>query len=467
MPEPTLPYDIAAERAIIGSCLLEREAIIAIRGIVASDDFYLEKHALIYDAMLDCVADGVPPDLVTVADRLRGKDILELVGGMLYLGEILGETFTAVHVEHYADIVAKAGQSRRLIEHFGQLMAAAYDNRPEDAMKEALQRIDVERTIRVSNDNWERHMIDGVDIYAKHYEPRPFVVEDILPVGVTLLHALPKKRKSWFAQDLSYAVAGGGKAVGFLQAQKGESLYLNLEMDEELLNERLKVMFPDGPPPRGVKFFYDWPRMGAGFFERLENYVSSRTYTRLIVIDTMVRIFSDESLSREGYRLDARMLEQFTKFNSNRGLAILLIHHSRKGGNGGGGNDPVLGSLGSVGLSGSVDGLLQLDIDEKDTTKGRILRSGRRIRDDSPIPITWDMRFGRWTIDQRSQRITPERKVVLELLEEHGPLTPKKVAALLEKPMPSIRRLLAEMYAANQLLNMQGLYALPDDAMMA
>lgn len=461
MEERSVPFDINAERAVLSSCLLEREAIIVVRNLVASSDFYLEKHGLVYDAMLDCLADRVPPDPVTVGDRLRARGVQELVGGASFLLDLLGEMSTAVHVAHYAHIVAKAARSRRLIEHFGQAMARAYMNQPDEALQEAAQRLDVERLARASDEDWQAKMVDGADIHAKHFPPRPFVVQDILPVGVTILHALPKKRKSWLAKDFCFAVAGGGKAMGFLQAEKGEALYMNLEMDEELLNERLKVMFPNEPPPRGVKIFYEWPRLDGGFFDRLENYVTARPYTRLIVVDTMVRVFPDEALAREGYRLDARMIEQFTRFNANRGLSIVLIHHSRKGGNGGG-NDPVLGALGSVGISGSVDGLLQLEIDDADTTKGRLLRSGRRIKDDTPLPLKWDVQIGRFIVS-KAKKLSPEKQALLRVVAERGPITPAKIAVVLDMPAPTVRRICQEMQASNQLISMQGCYALPYD----
>lgn len=465
--ERPVPFDLAAERAVLGACLLDREVIIGVRGLVASADFYLEKHAQIYDACLGCFDDKVPPDLVTVANRLKAREQLDQVGGLLALGELQDAAPVSAHAPHYARIVAKTARQRRYIEHFAQLAADAYDRDPDELEEEARQRLELERKAAALGDDWQGQMVDGVEIWKKQYTPRPWIIEGVLPVGVAILHALPKKRKSWLAKDFCYAVAGGGKAMGHLQADKGEALYLNLEMDEELLNERLKVMFPDGPPHRGVKFFYEWPRMDQGFFTRLENYITARPYTKLVVVDTMVRIFPDDAMGREGYRLDARMLEQFTKFNANRGLGIVLIHHSRKGGAGGGGNDPVLGALGSVGLSGSVDGLLQLDVDENDTTKGRLLRSGRRIKDDSPLGLKWDVQIGRWVVIPKVNDLKPAHKALLQVIEKRGPITPAKIAVVMDMPPPTIRRMCQELHQIGRLVNMQGAYALPDEPQFA
>ncbi len=127
----SVPADVLAERAVLGAILLERDAILAISDTLQADDFYLEKHALIYQAMLACLAQRVPPDLTTVAAALRRSEQLDLVGGFTLLGELLAEVPTAVHVTYYATIVTRAATLRRLIEAGGQITALGYDEQPE------------------------------------------------------------------------------------------------------------------------------------------------------------------------------------------------------------------------------------------------------------------------------------------------------------------------------------------------
>ncbi len=229
---------------------------------------------------------------------------------------------------------------------------------------------------------------------------------------------------------LSYAVAGGGKALGQLQAQRGEVLYIDLEMDEELENERLKVIFPNTTPPEGVKFVFQWPTIeGGAFFNRLDNYLRARPYTRLVVVDTLVRVFPDET--REGYRQDAKLIDPFVQFCKGRGLGILMIYHSRKLG---GSGDPILGASGSTGITGSVDTVLELRNDENEPSKGMLLRRGRRLKDDSKLPLKWDAQLGSWAVNLRAGEITPERRAVLRVVEERGPITPAKIAVVLRSP---------------------------------
>jgi hypothetical protein len=456
-----VPYDLAAERAVLGSCLIERETIIGVRGLVASADFYLEKHALIYDAILECLDNKVPPDFITVRECLNRHDTLTVAGGEDLLFKLIDYATSeaiAVHADHYARIVARCARSRRLIELGGQIAASGYNNDPDQAIEEAEQLLSLERTIAANADDWQGHIRDGRDIWAKKFVPRPFIIEGIMPIGVTMIHGLPKTKKSWFMLGASYAVAGGGKALGQLQALAGEVLYLDLEMDEELSNERLRVKYPTEAPPAGVKFFYQWPTIDNGFFSRLENYLRARPYTRMVVVDTLVRVFPDET--RDGYRQDSKLIDPFVQFCKGKGVGITLIYHSRKLG---GSGDPILGASGSTGITGSVDSVLELRNDENEPSKGMLLRRGRRLKDDSKIPMKWDVQLGSWAVDQRAGELTPERRAVLRVVEERGFITPAKIAVLIDRPAPSVRRLCQEMQVAGQLINMQGAYGMPYD----
>ncbi len=129
--ERALPADINAERAMLGSVLLERDAIIVVAPWLGADYFYLEKHAWIYEAMLACYNRRVPPDISTVADELRRHERLDQIGGIIYLAELSAEVPTAVHVEYYARIVERTALMRRLIEAGGKITALGYDESQE------------------------------------------------------------------------------------------------------------------------------------------------------------------------------------------------------------------------------------------------------------------------------------------------------------------------------------------------
>jgi replicative DNA helicase len=248
--ERPLPADINAERATLGSILLERDAIIVVSTWLVPEYFYLEKHAWIYEAMLSCYHRRVPPDISTVADELRRNERLELVGGILYLGELSAEVPTAVHVEYYARIVERTALLRRLIEAGGKIAALGYDEREETEV--TLDKAEAE-LFAVSQRRAMQdfvHVRQVIDIYYEQItsseETRGEMVG--LPSGYTdldrltgglqrsdllILAARPSVGKTAFALSMAYNVA--------VKAARTVALF-SLEMSREQLVQRLIAM---------------------------------------------------------------------------------------------------------------------------------------------------------------------------------------------------------------------------------
>lgn len=126
MTAPELPYNIDAERAVLGSVLLNRDVMVKLAGLVAPDDFHYEKHAQIYAAMLECYGRRVPPDFRTVSDRLRQAGQLEAIGGAGYLADLTDDAPHSYHAEHYAAEVARCAALRRVIDAGGRIAAMGY-----------------------------------------------------------------------------------------------------------------------------------------------------------------------------------------------------------------------------------------------------------------------------------------------------------------------------------------------------
>ena len=129
MHDKTLPYDIEAERAVLGSVLLDRDAIIAIDGWLLPEHFYVEKHGYIYAAMLACYRNRIPPDTRGVSDELRRTERLEAIGGLAALIDLPNATPTAMHVEYYGRTVERCAVLRQLVTAGGNIAAMGFDER--------------------------------------------------------------------------------------------------------------------------------------------------------------------------------------------------------------------------------------------------------------------------------------------------------------------------------------------------
>lgn len=127
----SVPFDLEAERATLGACLLERDAITAVSWLPESA-FYLEKHAMIWRAVQACYSRREPPDLMTVAGQLRASGDLEQIGGLTTLGDLVAAVPTAVHVVYYAETVARYARARSLIQAGGEIASLGYQEAVTD-----------------------------------------------------------------------------------------------------------------------------------------------------------------------------------------------------------------------------------------------------------------------------------------------------------------------------------------------
>lgn len=110
------PQDIDTESACIASALLNREALLRVTEILQPEDFYLEKHRLIYEAITDLERKALPIDLTTLRQRLIDRSIFDRIGGNAALAEIYQSSSTSVNAEVYAKRIKEMSLRRKLIE---------------------------------------------------------------------------------------------------------------------------------------------------------------------------------------------------------------------------------------------------------------------------------------------------------------------------------------------------------------
>ncbi|MBP9864004.1 replicative DNA helicase [Patescibacteria group bacterium] len=125
--EKITPQNLEAEQSLIGSLLLDKDAIIRVGDQVDTADFYSEKHRQIYESIVDLFRKHEPIDLLSLSNRLQEKGELERIGGRAYLIQLSNCVPTSSHVLHYAQIVQKKATLRRLINAAADITALGYD----------------------------------------------------------------------------------------------------------------------------------------------------------------------------------------------------------------------------------------------------------------------------------------------------------------------------------------------------
>lgn len=128
------PHNVEAEIVFLGAILLEPQTISRAGQLVRPADFFVERHSLIYQTMLELDRLGLAIDLITLGDRLGSQ--LEEVGGLPYLTSFLTLTPTAQHLDYYAGLIRKYARLRRLIKGAGRIVRLANlaGDQPDEAL---------------------------------------------------------------------------------------------------------------------------------------------------------------------------------------------------------------------------------------------------------------------------------------------------------------------------------------------
>lgn len=121
------PQNMEAEKSVIGSMLMDKDAIVNVSGWLLPQHFYDERNAKIYKVIVDLFLDNIPVDLVTVADKLSKEKVLKKVGGRTYLTELINTVPTASHAEEYGELVKEAATRRGLISSASEITSLSFD----------------------------------------------------------------------------------------------------------------------------------------------------------------------------------------------------------------------------------------------------------------------------------------------------------------------------------------------------
>lgn len=137
------PHDLEAEMSVLGSLMLDKDAIIKVADFLRPEDFYYKKHEDIYRVMEELFSQGEPIDIISVSSKLRAKNLLEKIGGPAYLTELINVVPTASHIITYGKIVQKKRILRDLISAGQDISLSGYEEEKEseDLLDNAERRI--------------------------------------------------------------------------------------------------------------------------------------------------------------------------------------------------------------------------------------------------------------------------------------------------------------------------------------
>ena len=248
MPEERLPpQNLEAEQSLIGALLLNRDAVIRIlEKDLHPDAFYREAHKHIFQAVLDLFGRNDPIDVVTVAENLKQKELLEAVGGRVYLADLVNTVTAAAHADYYADIVEKNYILRTIISAASDMAGRAFDpDGDPDEILDTAQKTVFELTQRKTHHGFQpiEQILDVVmDDIDKNYDKKElrglrshFMDLDAITCGfqksdMIIVAARPSMGKTAFALNI---------AANMAIKDKVPVAIFSLEMSKKSLVERM------------------------------------------------------------------------------------------------------------------------------------------------------------------------------------------------------------------------------------
>ncbi len=249
------PQSIEAERSVLGSMLIEAEAIPRALTLLVPEDFYRDAHRAIYEAMLRLFDRSEPVDLVTLSAELGKAGRLESIGGAAYLTQLASGVPTAAHVERYAEMVRDRSLARQVIRAGTDIVARGFDPQTsaEELLDEAEQvifHIAQNRSTR-SYSPLKDVLIEAIGKVDAVYREGGGVtgvrtgfpeLDDLTaglqPADLIIIAARPSMGKTAFALNLARnaAMAGVPTAIFSLEMSR-EQLALRLVCSEGFINQ--------------------------------------------------------------------------------------------------------------------------------------------------------------------------------------------------------------------------------------
>ena len=138
-----MPNNLEAEQSVIGSMIMDREAIIVASETLHREDFYHQQYGVLFEAMVELFNEEQPVDVVTLQNRLREKDVPAELSSMEFVGELVTSVPTSANIKYYANIVREKAMLRRLIKVNEEIANQCYLDRDsvEDIMAETEKQI--------------------------------------------------------------------------------------------------------------------------------------------------------------------------------------------------------------------------------------------------------------------------------------------------------------------------------------
>ncbi|MCH5344986.1 MAG: replicative DNA helicase [Acetatifactor sp.] len=242
-----LPHSVEAEQSVIGSMIMDREAIVVASELITGEDFYNKQYGVLFETMEELNNEGSPVDLVTLQNRLREKDVPPEVSSLEFVRDLITAVPTSANIKYYAAIVAEKATLRKLIRLNEEIANTCYVGKEslefilEDTEKRVFQLVQKRNTNdftpirqvvmnamdRIEAASRNKGNVTGI---ATGFTDLDYRTAGMQPSDLVLIAARPSMGKTAFALNIAQYVA--------FKQNKSVAIF-SLEMSKEQLINRM------------------------------------------------------------------------------------------------------------------------------------------------------------------------------------------------------------------------------------
>ena len=243
-----LPHSLEAEQSVIGSMIMDREAIVVASELICGEDFYNKSYGVLFDSMVELNDQGQPVDLVTLQNRLKEKDVPPEISSLEFIRDLITAVPTSANIKYYTNIVAEKAMLRRLIRLMEENDCYLNKEPVEVIMEETEKKVfnlvqrrstgdyvPIREVVMNAMDKIEKasHNSGGVTGIATGFIDLDYRTAGMQPSDLVLIAARPSMGKTAFVLNIAQYVAfHSGECVAIF----------SLEMSKEQLVNRLFAM---------------------------------------------------------------------------------------------------------------------------------------------------------------------------------------------------------------------------------
>ena len=255
-----LPHSEAAEQSVIGSMMMDKQAILTASEIVTREDFYQQQYGILFEAMVELYNAGKEVDPVTLQNHLREKKVPKEISDMEYVRDLLNVVPTSANIKHYAEIVAEKATLRRLIRAAEEVTNNCYmDDQPlEQLMEESEKKMfqvfqqknasdfeSIKSIVMKTLDTIEKasHTSGNVTGHATGFTDLDFKTSGMQPSDLILIAARPSMGKTAFVLNIAQYMAfhhGKHVAIFSLEMSKQQLVTRMMSMESHVGSQSLR-----------------------------------------------------------------------------------------------------------------------------------------------------------------------------------------------------------------------------------